>query len=81
MILSIVPVGNSRGIRLPKSLLDQCHITDKVEVQISGEKITLRPVKKVRDGWDEQMKLMHERGEDKLFMPDSIDANLKDWEW
>ena len=81
MVLSIVQIGNSRGIRLPKTILDQCHITDKVEIQISGDEITLRAVKEVRAGWDEQMKLMHERGEDKMLLPDSIDADLDEWEW
>jgi antitoxin MazE len=81
MILSIIPIGNSRGIRLPKTLLDQCHITNKVEVEVSEEKITLRPIREARKGWDEQMKLMHKRGEDKLILSDSIDSEFEGWEW
>lgn len=81
MILNIVPIGNSRGIRLPKTLLDQCHISDKVEVEVSEEKITLKAVREVRKGWETQMKLMHQRKEDQLLIPDSIDNDIEDWEW
>lgn len=81
MIFSVVPIGNSQGIRLPKALLEQCHITDKVQVEVTGDKITLRPVKEPREGWDEQMKLMHSRGEDTLLVPDGIDSDFSDWEW
>lgn len=81
MILSVVRIGNSKGIRLPKALLEQCHITDKVEVEISGEEISLKPFKRVRENWEQQMKLMHKLKDDKLIISDSIDSDLEDWEW
>lgn len=82
MVLSIIQIGNSRGIRLPKSILEQCHIKNHVEVEVQDEKITIRPLKKPREGWAEQMKLMHERGEDKLLIPDVFDDDsTEDWEW
>ena len=80
MILSVIQIGNSKGIRLPKSLLEQCHIKDKVEADINGDKITLKPLKKSRAGWGEQMELMHEQGDDALPISDSIDFDLTDWE-
>lgn len=81
MVLSVVRIGNSKGIRLPKALLEQCHITDKVEVEISGEEITLKPLNKTRENWEQQMKLMHERKEDTLLISDSIDSDFEEWEW
>lgn len=81
MILSVIAIGNSRGIRLPKTILDQYHITDKVEVELSDNTITLHAVRTARDGWAEQMKLMHERGEDTLTLPESIDSTPEQWEW
>lgn len=81
MVLKIVPIGNSQAIRLPKALLDQCHISDKVYVEVSEEKITLRAVHEARKGWETQMKLMHQRKEDQLLIPDSIDNDFEDWEW
>ncbi len=81
MVLSIVRIGNSKGIRLPKALLEQCNITEKVEAKVSGEEITLKPLKKTRENWEKQMKLMHERNEDTLLISDSIDPDFDEWEW
>jgi antitoxin MazE len=81
MILSVVKIGNSRGIRLPKALLEQCRIRDRVNVEVTGQRITLQPIQKAREGWDEQMMLMHQRGEDGLLVPEALDSEFKEWEW
>ena len=77
MIAKIVP----KGIRLPKFILDELHIYDIVEMIIDKEKneIILKPLKKVREGWDEAFKKMHENHDDRLLIDDSTD--LTDWEW
>ena len=81
MILPIVRIGNSRGIRLPKTILEQCHITDRVDVEVNEENITLRPHRKPRQGWAEQMKKMHLRGEDEQLIPDAVDLDVEGWDW
>ena len=81
MILPVVRIGNSKGIRLPKAILEQCHITDQVDVEVGIENITLRPHRQPRQGWREQMKKMHECGDDELLIPDSVDQDIEGWEW
>jgi antitoxin MazE len=81
MILSVVQIGNSRGVRLPKTLLEQCHITNKVKVSVSQDNITLEPVHKPREGWEEQMKRLHQQGDDTLLIPDTVDPDFDEWEW
>lgn len=81
MILPVVRIGNSRGIRLPKAILEQCHIADKVDVEVHKENITLRPLHKPREGWADQMKKMHQRGDDLPLIPDTVDLEFEDWEW
>jgi antitoxin MazE len=81
MILPVVRIGNSKGIRLPKAILEQCKITDRVDIEVHKENITLRPHRKPREGWAEQMKKMRERGEDKLLIPDNVDLDFEGWEW
>ena len=81
MILPVVRIGNSKGIRLPKSLLEQCRIIDQVDVEVNKENITLRPHRQPRQGWAEQMKKMSERGDDKLLIPDTVDQDFEGWEW
>jgi antitoxin MazE len=82
MLISVVQIGNSKGIRLPKAIIDQCKISDKIDLEIKDNEIILHPIKnKVREGWAEKFKLMAENGDDKLAIEDSIDIDMKNWEW
>ena len=54
MILDIVKIGNSKGVRLPKSLLDGI-TSSKVIAERKGDLIILRP-SNPRDGWEKQIK-------------------------
>ena len=82
MLISVVKIGNSKGIRLPKNILEQCEITDIIELEVHDKEITLKSLKKnVRDGWGEKFKIMAENGDDKLQIDDSIEIDMKNWEW
>ena len=81
MNINVVRIGNSRGIRLPRKILDQCHIEDKLDLNVKGDKIVLTPVrKKPRDGWEEYAIKMHESEDDALMIPDVFsDEDLLEW--
>jgi antitoxin MazE len=80
--LSIVRIGNSRGLRLPKEILDRLGFSDKVEVVLGENSLTLYAVKKPRDGWSETAKAMHEAGDDALMIPDVLDDDpVQDISW
>jgi antitoxin MazE len=82
MLLSVIQIGNSKGIRLPKALLEQCEIEDKVELEVKGKEIVLRPAKKQpREGWAAAFAAMAENGDDELAVADSIGLEAEDWEW
>jgi len=82
MLVSLVQVGNSKGIRLPKSILDQCQIEDKLEMEVTNNEIILKPIKnKPRARWAEKFKAMKEKGDDKLLIDDGLDLSDRDWEW
>ncbi len=51
MKVSIVPVGNSRGVRLPKAVLEQCEFKDTAELTVEGGRVVLTPVGASRAGW------------------------------
>lgn len=80
MDISIIPIGNSKGIRLNKTLLEKYNITDTVELILEKEYIILKPKASARTGWEKAFKKMHENGDDKLLMPDVLeDENLEEW--
>ena len=80
MDISVIPIGNSKGIRLTKTILDKYNITDTVELILEKEFIILKPKTASRIGWEESFKKMHEKGDDKLFMSDVFDdENFEEW--
>jgi len=82
MKVNIVSIGNSKGIRIPKSILDQCKFNKEADLEVDNNKLIIKPVKrKIRDGWVSAFRLMHELQEDALLLDDSLDSEIKDWEW
>ncbi len=82
MIISIVPIGNSKGIRIPKLVLQQCNIDKDVVLEIEKDKIILMPIKrKPRKSWVKAFKMMSDTKDDKLIIDDSIDLDSGEWEW
>ena len=81
MKADIIKIGNSKGIRLPASLLKQCGIDKKVEIEIKHNNIVLKPLKSPRAGWAAAFKEMNKHGDDNLFVPDEIDVDsLEEWD-
>ncbi len=78
MRLAIVSIGNSKGIRIPKAVLDKYNMKDLVEVEMRDDGIVLKPVRKPREGWDEAFRQMHQNGDDKLLIPDVFEDET--WE-
>lgn len=81
MEVSIVKIGNSKGFRLSKTLLEKYQIKDKVELILEKNQIVIKPVAEPRKGWDLKFKKMHENGDDKLLIGDVFeDENMEDWQ-
>ena len=80
MDISVIPIGNSKGIRLSKTLLEKYNITDKVELILEKGYIILKAKSEPRAGWEESFKKMNENGDDKLLISDAFDdENLDEW--
>ena len=80
MNVHIIQIGNSKGIRLPKNLLERYNITDVVELILEEDCIILKPKTASRTGWEKLFKEMHENGDDKLLISDVFeDENLEEW--
>ncbi len=80
MELSVINIGNSKGIRLSKTILEKYSISDKVELILEKGYIILKPKAEPRKGWDKAFKKMHENGDDQLLMDDVFDdENFEEW--
>ena len=78
----IVRIGNSRGVRLPKVLLEEAQLGDEVELQAEPGRIVIRKAGRPRTGWAAKARRMRERNEDYLIeaqTPTRFDE--EEWEW
>jgi antitoxin MazE len=78
----IVQIGNSRGIRVPKALLEQAQLPDEIELQAEHGRLIVRAAQGPRAGWADAAKAMHALGDDQLL--DATTSNQfddKEWRW
>ena len=80
MLTKIIQIGNSKGLRLSKTILEKYNIKDRVELILEKGQIILKPVASPRKNWEKEFKKMSENGDDKLLMNDVFDdENLEEW--
>ena len=80
MEISVIKIGNSKGIRFSKTLLEKYNIRDTVDLIMEKGQIIIRPLSKPRKGWEKAFRAMNENGDDKLLIPDIFDEeNLEEW--
>jgi antitoxin MazE len=80
MELSIIQIGNSKGFRLSKTLIEKYNIKDKVELILEKGYIILKPISKPRKDWEQAFKEMNKNGEDQLLFDDVFEnENLEEW--
>jgi len=78
----IVRIGNSRGIRLPKALLQQAQLGEDVELLAEPGRIVVRGIRRTREGWADAARAMHQRGDDRLLdAPAATRFDEEAWEW
>jgi antitoxin MazE len=81
----IVKIGNSRGIRIPKALLEQTGLHGEVEMSVQDGTLVIAPGGRARQGWDDAFRRMAVQGDDALLdgdlaaAPSSFDE--ESWQW
>lgn len=82
MQVDIISIGNSKGIRLPKAVLQQCGFGDSAELVVKGDQVILKPIQ-ARSGWRKAFQAMAETGDDHML--DEIAADHRfdadEWTW
>jgi len=82
MKTKIVQIGNSRGIRLPKPLLDQAGLDEEVELDVRDGEIVIRRITSPRHGWAKAAQNMATHGDDAMLDPPvPTHFDEEEWEW
>jgi antitoxin MazE len=82
MLVSVIPIGNSKGIRIPKNILTELKIENEAEMNITNDEIIIRRIEKnPREGWEEAFKKMRHTEEDQLLIPSEFENSFFEWDW
>lgn len=76
MLVNLIKIGNSKGIRLPKAIIDQLNLEDHLDLEIENEAIVIRPAKQPRSGWARAAAQCHSAGEDSLDDWDTVTSEF-----
>lgn len=78
----LVRIGNSRGVRLPKPLIEEAGLEDDVELLVRDGAIVIASAQRSRTGWAEAAKRLRHRDKDRLLDPPvSTRFDEDEWEW
>lgn len=78
----LIRIGNSRGVRLPKPVIEEAGLEEEVELQVRGSAVVISSRRKPRSGWADAARRMHEAGDDRLLdkaTPTRFDR--EEWRW
>jgi antitoxin MazE len=78
----VIKIGNSRGIRIPRSMIEQAGLTGEVEMVIVGDKLIIHAARRPREGWEAHFARMAEQKDDTLLdAPTPTRWDEDEWTW
>ena len=76
----VIQIGNSKGLRLSKTILKQYGIVDAVELVFEKDQIVLKPISAPRANWETTFEQMRQNNDDTELIPDVFeDENTEEW--
>ena len=83
MKTQLVRIGNSRGVRIPKPLIEQCGLGNNVELRVENDCLVISPQRQPRQGWEEAFREAGSAINDERLLetaePNEFDR--KEWKW
>ena len=85
MTIKLIQIGNSKGLRLPKNVIEKYNLKEELEILETDEGILIKPVSEVRQGWEAQFKQANATGvaDDDFsdMMNATNDFDKVEWNW
>lgn len=85
MTTELISIGNSKGIRLNKKLLEQIGFVATATLEVIGGKLIITPIKKKpREGWAENIRKIKQQSTKPDVVNDIVNIDNefdKTWEW
>lgn len=82
METKITKIGNSQGIIIPKAILEQCGLTDKVSLEVKDNRLIVSQiVANPRQGWEDAIMAAGVDEDEELLMGDYLEHSWDEEEW
>jgi antitoxin MazE len=81
MKAQIIRIGNSQGVRIPKTLIEDGKLSGEVELELHEAGILIRSLQKPRAGWDVAFKAAAEVDDDHSINEARTSFENKEWQW
>ncbi len=82
MKASIIQIGNSQGVRIPKMMLEETRLSGEVELEVHPDGLLTRSVKRPRGSWEAEFKALRDADDDlPLQRAPGTQFESRDWKW
>ena len=81
MKVELVRIGNSRGVRIPKPIIEQCGFGNTVDLRVEKNCVVIAPERAPREGWEEAFAAAGSAAEDELLLDFPNKFDEKEWRW
>ena len=81
MKAQIIRIGNSQGIRIPKTLIEDGKLSGEVELELHEAGILIRSLQKPRANWDAAFKAVADVDDDQAASDTPTEFEKKEWQW
>jgi antitoxin MazE len=78
---SIIKIGNSHGIRIPKPIIDACNFGQEVELEVQNHQLIIRTPHHPRQNWADAFQKMAASGDDQLLETADPEWDHEQWQW
>lgn len=81
MKAQIIRIGNSQGVRIPKTLIQDGKLSGEVELELHEDGILIRSLQKPRANWDADFKAVADSDDDQPLGETRTAFENKEWQW
>ena len=81
MRTELVRIGNSRGVRIPKPLIDQCGLGKSVELRVENNRLVIVPQGRPRQHWNDAFRADGAPVQDELLLESFNTFDREEWKW
>ena len=81
MKAQIIRIGNSQGVRIPKTLLEDGKLSGEVELELHEDGILIRSLQKPRANWEAAFGAISDGDDDQSTAENPTEFEKKEWQW